>query len=95
LDELHTQMPDTYDKERIKQSIIGKLQRYNGRTLETATKQQIYNAVASTVRDYIMEKWTATRNKNKKKQRKTPLLPVHRIFARQKPIYKHAQHVRH
>lgn len=70
MDELHTQMPDTYDKERIKQSIIGKLQRYNGRTLENATKQQIYIAVASTVRDYIMEKWTATRNKNKKNNEK-------------------------
>ena len=38
----------------IKQSILGKLQRYNGRTLENATPQQIYNAVASTVRDQIM-----------------------------------------
>ena len=51
-------MPTTsFDKESIKQSIIGKLQRYNGRTIAEATPQQIYKAVASTVRDQIMQKW--------------------------------------
>ena len=51
------QMPTTqFDKESIKQSIIGKIQRYNGRTLADATPQQIYYAVASTIRDQIMEK---------------------------------------
>jgi starch phosphorylase len=59
-----------YDKEKIKQSIIGKLQRYNGRTIENATKQQVYNAVASTVRDYIMDKWSKTRRKNKEENGK-------------------------
>lgn len=57
-------------KEQIKQSILGKLQRYNGRTLETATKQQIYHAVASTVRDQIMKKWTAAQETRKKDDRK-------------------------
>ena len=60
-----------YDKEKIKQSIIGKLQRYNGRTIENATKQQVYNAVASTVRDYIMDKWSKTRRKNKEENGKS------------------------
>ena len=51
-------MPTTqFDKESIKQSIIGKLQRYNGRTLADATPQQIYYALASTVKDQIMQKW--------------------------------------
>ena len=59
-------MPTTqFDKESIKQSIIGKLQRYNGRTLSDATNQQIYNALASTVRDQIMQKWVAYREKDK------------------------------
>ena len=59
-------MPTThFDKESIKQSIIGKLQRYNGRTLEDATDQQIYNAVASTVRDQIMQKWVQYREMDK------------------------------
>ncbi len=59
-------MPTTqFDKESIKQSILGKLQRYNGRTLADATDQQIYNALASTVRDQIMQKWVAYREKDK------------------------------
>ena len=49
-------MPTTkFDKESIKKSIVGKVQRYNGLTIEEASKQQIYRAVASTVRDQIME----------------------------------------
>ncbi len=64
-------MPTTrFDKESIKQSIIGKLQRYNGRTLADATEQQIYFAVASTVRDQIMQKWVAAREKEKNDQGK-------------------------
>jgi starch phosphorylase len=60
-------MPTTkFDKESIKISIIGKLQRYNGRTLADATNQQIYNALASTVRDQIMQKWVAYREKDKR-----------------------------
>ena len=59
-------MPTTqFDKESIKKSVIGKLQRYNGRTLADATPQQIYFAVASTVRDQIMQKWVAYREKDK------------------------------
>ncbi len=54
----------------IKQSILGKLQRYNGRTLENASKQQIYNAVASTVRDQIMQKWIAAQEQDLKDNRK-------------------------
>ena len=64
-------MPTTkFDKESIKQSIIGKLQRYNGRTLQDATDQQIYYAVASTVRDQIMQRWVASREKDKHYQGK-------------------------
>ncbi len=54
----------------IKQSIIGKLQRYNGRTLENATPQQIYNAVASTVRDQIMGQWIRAQESARKSDRK-------------------------
>ncbi len=64
-------MPTTsFDKESIKLSILGKLQRYNGRTLEDASPQQIYNAVASTVRDQIMKKWVEYREKDKDYQGK-------------------------
>lgn len=51
-------MPTTqFDVESIKQSIIGKIQRYNGITLEEASPQQIYKAVATTLRDQVMQKW--------------------------------------
>ena len=64
-------MPTTrFDKESIKESIIGKLQRYNGKTLENATPQQVYHAVASTVRDQIMQKWVAWRLQDEKYQGK-------------------------
>lgn len=60
-------MPLTkFDKDSIKASILGKLQRYNGKTLEDASDQQIYFAVASTVRDQIMNKWVAYREKDKR-----------------------------
>ena len=64
-------MPTTrFDKESIKQSIIGKLQRYNGRTIEEASPQQIYKAVASTVRDQIMQKYTVAREERKETRSK-------------------------
>ncbi len=55
----------TFDKESIKASIIGKLQRYNGRTIQEASPQQIYRALASTVRDQIMQKWMISREERK------------------------------
>ena len=53
-----------YDVESIKQAIISKIQRYNGISISEATKQQVYFAVASTVRDQIMQQWMETRKKN-------------------------------
>ncbi|MBR1408157.1 MAG: glycogen/starch/alpha-glucan phosphorylase [Clostridia bacterium] len=46
-----------YNKEAIKESILDKLLRYYGCTIDEATPKQIYAAVASTVRDQIMLKW--------------------------------------
>ncbi|MBR5225835.1 MAG: glycogen/starch/alpha-glucan phosphorylase [Clostridia bacterium] len=46
-----------YTKDQIKESIINKLLRHYGVTLEEATPKQVYAAVASTVRDQIMLKW--------------------------------------
>ena len=42
-----------YNKDTIKESILNKLLRYYGCTIEDATPKQIYAAVASTVRDQI------------------------------------------
>ncbi len=55
-------MPTTqFDTDSIKRSIEGKVQRYNGVTVAEATPQQLYKAVASTVRDQIMQKWMVAR----------------------------------
>ena len=63
-------MPTTsFDKDSIKASIIGKLQRYNGRTIEEASNGQIYRALASTVRDQIMQKWMISREERKTNKR--------------------------
>ncbi len=64
-------MPTTsFDKESIKNSIVGKIQRYNGRTIEEASRQQIYRAVASTVRDQIMQKYVQAREERKRSHTK-------------------------
>ena len=59
-----------FDAESIKQTIIGKLQRYNGVTVSEASPQQLYKAVASTVRDQIMQKWMVSREKRAAEQGK-------------------------
>ena len=64
-------MPVTnFDKESIKQSIVGKLMRYNGITVAEATSLQLYKAVATTVRDQIMQKWYASRERSKNAREK-------------------------
>ena len=45
-------------KEEIKEQILGKLKRHFGKTLEEATKDQIYKSCALSIRDVIVEKWT-------------------------------------
>lgn len=50
-----------FDTAYIQKSIIGKLQRYDGCALADATPQQLYKAVASTIRDQIMQQWMADR----------------------------------
>lgn len=50
-----------FSKDDVKRSIIGKLQRHNGSSLQDATPIQIYKAVASTIRDQIMQRLVASR----------------------------------
>ncbi len=77
-------MPTTkFDKESIKNSIVGKLQRYNGRSIEEASRQQIYRAVASTVRDQIMQKYVIAREERKRsRQRRLYYLSVEYLMGR-------------
>ena len=59
-----------YNTENIKTSILSKLQRYDGCSLEEATSKQIYKAVASTVRDQIMQKWRFEKEERRKEKAK-------------------------
>ena len=76
-------MPTTaFDVESIKQSIVGKLQRYNGVTVQEATPQQLYKAVASTVRDQIMQKWMVSRRLRDAKRKRLYYLSVEFLTGR-------------
>ncbi len=64
-------MPTTkFDKESIKNAIVGKVQRYHGLNIEEATPHQIYRAVASTVRDQIMQKAVECREERQRNRGK-------------------------
>ncbi|WP_264175638.1 glycogen/starch/alpha-glucan phosphorylase [Ructibacterium gallinarum] len=54
----------------IKDEITGKLKRYFGKTVKQATQREIYTAVSMTIRDEIMEKWVAYKEKTDKKPQK-------------------------
>ena len=77
-------MPTTkFDKDSIKDSIIGKVQRYNGRSIEEASTMQIYRALASTVRDQIMQKYIVAREERKRsKQKRLYYLSVEYLMGR-------------
>ena len=57
-------------KEFIKDEITGKIKRYFGKTVEAASQREIYSAVSMTIRDEIMEKWVAYKEKTDKKPQK-------------------------
>ena len=48
-------------KEEIKSLVSSKLRRHFAKTVENATKSQLYKALALTVRDQIMEKWAVSK----------------------------------
>ena len=51
------------EKEKIKGAVDSKLRHCFGKSLEDANKTQIYKACSMTIRDDIMEKWTASNKK--------------------------------
>lgn len=69
-----------YNKDTIKESILNKLLRYYGCTIEDATPKQVYAAVASTVRDQIMLKWRFEKGSPPRRKGQAAVLPFHRVF---------------
>lgn len=65
---------DTENKdrvERLKQIIEGKLNRYYGRTLENASEEELFQAVAISLRDRILERWVKASEEMEQRGMKT------------------------
>ena len=54
----------------LERLILGKLQRHFGKDVNEATNEQIYSACAYVVRDLMMEKWVATKDKTEEQNAK-------------------------
>ena len=71
------------EKQYILNRLSEKLRHNYGRTPEDATRKQLYNAVALTVRDAIMEKWTVSKeNFDRKKQKQLYYLSLEFMIGR-------------
>lgn len=57
-------------KNFIKEEISGKIKRYFGKTVKQANQHEIYHAVSMTIRDEIMDKWVAYKEKTDLKPQK-------------------------
>ena len=76
-------MERVYDVEWIKDSIVSYLERVCACTLEEATEEQLYKAVALTVRDQIMDKFVESRHlRHDSKSRRLYYLSVEFLMGR-------------
>ncbi len=61
----------TFDKEMFKKSVVYNVKTLYRKTLEEATPQQIFQAVAYTVKDTVIDNWLETQKEYEKKDPKT------------------------
>ena len=61
----------TFDKEMFKKNVVYNVKTLYRKTLEEATPQQIFQAVAYTVKDTIIDNWLETQQEYEKKDPKT------------------------
>ncbi len=66
---MYTENRDRIDQ--LKQIIEGKLNRYYGRTLENASEEEIFQAVALSIRDRILERWVKASDEMEERGPKT------------------------
>ena len=64
-------MATNFDKELFKKTVKNNVKRLYRKTIEEATEQQLFQAVAYAVKDDIMENWIATQEQYKKDDPKT------------------------
>ena len=56
---------------KLRQTIEGKLNRYYGRTLENASEEELFQAVALSLRDRILERWVKASEEMEQRDMKT------------------------
>ena len=49
-----------FDKEDFKKQVVSNVKNMYRKTIDEASKQQVFQAVAYTVKDYIIDRWIAT-----------------------------------
>ena len=67
MEKMMTPEVSSQEKDMIVQNIIGKLKRHFGKTLENATKDELYKASAICIRDNIMDQWLAANEQVEKR----------------------------
>ena len=60
-----------FDKEEFKKNVVNAVKSRYRKTIDEAGKQQVFQAVAYTVKDYIIDRWIATHKEFEKQDAKT------------------------
>ena len=60
-----------FDKEDFKKQVVSNVKNMYRKTIDEASKQQVFQAVAYTVKDYIIDRWIATHKEFEKQDAKT------------------------
>ena len=70
--EMMTRMPEigAFDKQEFKKEVISNLKKLYRKSIDTASKQEIFQAVSYAVKDFIMDRWIATQKAYKEKDPK-------------------------
>ena len=72
-----------FDKELFKRSVLYNVKTLYRKTLEEATPQQIFQAVAYAIKDMIVDNWMTTQNQYEKDDPKTVYyLPMELLMGR-------------
>ena len=60
-----------FDKEDFKKQVVSNVKNMYRKTIDEASKQQVFQAVAYTIKDYIIDRWIATHKEFEKEDAKT------------------------
>ena len=60
-----------FDKEAFKKEVVNNVKTLYRKTIDEATKQQVFQAVSYAIKDTIIDQWIATHKEYEKKNPKT------------------------